>query len=55
MKKTLPAFLSALLFAAALPAALAENTIIMGNPATEATQSANAEVYQLLDFADERE
>ena len=55
MKKSLSALLSALLLAAALPAALAENTIIMGNPATEATQSANAEVYQLLDFADERE
>ena len=55
MKKSLSAFLSALLLAAALPAALAENTIIMGNPATETTQSANAEVYQLLDFADERE
>ena len=55
MKKTLSAFLSALLLAASIPAALAENTIIMGNPATEATQSANAEVYRLLDFADERE
>ena len=55
MKKSLSALLSALLLAAALPAALAENTIIMGDPATEATQSANAEVYQLLDFADERE
>ena len=55
MKKPLSAFLSALLLAASIPAALAENTIIMGNPATEATQSANAEVYRLLDFADERE
>ena len=55
MKKSLSAFLSALLLAASIPAALAENTIIMGNPATEATQSANAEVYRLLDFADERE
>ena len=55
MKKPLSAFLSALLLAASIPAALAENTIIMGNLATEATQSANAEVYRLLDFADERE
>ena len=55
MKKSLSALLSALLLAAALPAALAENTIIMGDPATEATQSANAEVYQLLDFSDEQE
>ena len=55
MKKTLSTFVSALLLTSAVPAAMAENTVIMGNPATEATAQANAEVYQLLDFDDERE
>ena len=55
MKQTAAAILSALLLVSGVSAAQAENTVIMGNGATEATAKTNAEVYRLLDFDDEQE
>ena len=55
MKQTAATILSALLLVSGVSAAQAENTVIMGNGATETTAKTNAEVYQLLDFDDEQE